>query len=52
MANKQYVVERASNLGAPAWTCISTNVGTGWDIEFHDTSSGPVTRFYRVRPLD
>lgn len=51
-ANKQYVVERSASLDAPTWTCISTNAGTGADIEFHDNSGGPVLRFYRVRPLD
>ncbi len=50
--NKQYVVERAASLDALTWTCISTNAGTGADIEFHDNSGGPVLRFYRVRPLD
>ncbi len=50
--NKQYVVERSSSLSAPVWSAISTNTGTGDELEFHDTSGGPVIRFYRVRPVD
>ena len=51
-ANKQYVLERSPSLYAPAWSAISTNAGTGWDLEFHDNTSGAPMRFYRVRPLD
>ena len=51
-ANKQYVVERSPSLSLPSWSAISTNAGTGWEIEFHDTSAGPLTRFYRVRAQD
>ena len=49
VANKQYVVERSPSFTVPSWTAISTNAGTGGDIEFHDNANGPVTRFYRVR---
>ena len=46
-AGKSYVIERSANLFSPAWSPISTNAGTGGDMEFHDLSSGNV-RFYRV----
>ena len=45
---KRYIIERSSDLFAPNWTGISTNTGTGTDMEFQDNSSGTV-RFYRVR---
>ena len=45
----QYVVERASSIYAPAWTAISTNNGTGWDLEYQDSNPGNQPRFYRVR---
>ena len=48
--NKQYVIERSTSLYSPTWTSISTNTGTGWDMEFHDANGGNV-RFYRVRVL-
>ncbi len=48
-ANKQYVVEWSPDFTVPSWTAISTNTGTGADIEFHDNSNGPAMRFYRVR---
>jgi hypothetical protein len=47
---KQYVIERSANLFAPAWTPVSTNNGTGTEMEIHDSSGGN-TRFYRVRVL-
>ena len=50
-SGKAYVIERSPSLVTPVWTALSTNWGTGGDIEFRDTaplSSG----FYRVRPLD
>jgi len=49
VSGKQYVIERAASLYSPAWTAISTNTGTGWDLEFHDTGAGTGSRFYRVR---
>ncbi|MSU57484.1 MAG: hypothetical protein EXS35_04770 [Pedosphaera sp.] len=49
VSGKQYVIERAASIYAPAWTSISTNAGTGWDMEYHDTSAGAGPRFYRVR---
>ena len=48
MLGKRYIIERSSDLFAPNWTGISTNTGTGTDMEFQDNSSGTV-RFYRVR---
>jgi hypothetical protein len=49
--NKQYVIERAASIYSPVWSAISTNAGTGWDMEFHDTSASTAMRFYRVRLL-
>ena len=46
----QYVIERSSFLFSGAWTAISTNTGTGTDMEFDDNSSG-AANFYRVRIL-
>lgn len=46
----QYVVERSSFLFSGAWTAISTNTGTGTDMEFDDNSTGG-SNFYRVRIL-
>ncbi len=48
--NKQYVIERASRLFPANWSAISTNTGTGGDMQFQDSTSGPA-RFYRVRVL-
>jgi len=45
---KTYVVERASSLYSPVWTAVSTNIGTGTDMQIDDTDGGN-TRFYRVR---
>jgi hypothetical protein len=48
VAGKQYVIERTVDLFAPNWIPVSTNIGSGTDMEFHDTTGGNV-RFYRVR---
>ncbi len=32
-----------------SWSAISTNAGTGGDIEFTDTGAAGPNRFYRVR---
>ena len=48
--NKQYVIERSSSLFNGPWATISTNTGTGGNMEFDDTNTVPV-RFYRVRIL-
>jgi hypothetical protein len=50
VSGKQYVIERSTTLFPAAWTAISTNTGTGADMEFNDSfSSG--SKFYRVRIL-
>ena len=43
----QYVVQRSTGLFNGAWTAISTNTGTGTDMEYDDTYTGAV-KFYRV----
>lgn len=47
---KKYVIMRSSSLFEGSWTAISTNTGTGEDMEFDDNSPG-ATKFYRVRIL-
>ncbi len=49
VAGKQYVVERATSLYSPVWTAISTNSGTGLDMQYQDSATGSNPRFYRVR---
>lgn len=46
--NKQYVIERAASLYS-TWSPVSTNTGTGWDMEYQDSAPGSGSRFYRVR---
>jgi len=48
VAGKNYIIERSSDVFTPIWNQISTAVGTGSDMEYHDTVGGSV-RFYRVR---
>ncbi len=48
VAGKQYAIERSTSLFDGNWTSISTNTGTGGDMEFNDTFNGSV-KFYRVR---
>ncbi len=48
VAGKQYIVESSPSLWPPNWSPVSTNSGSGADLEFQDTSSGTVS-FYRVR---
>jgi hypothetical protein len=48
VAGKQYVIERSQALFGSSWTAVSTNTGTGSDMEIHDTTGGGF-RFYRVR---
>src|SRR5262249_25466418 len=48
VSGKTYVIERSPTLFPGAWTALSTNAGTGADMEYHDTTGGNV-RFYRVR---
>jgi hypothetical protein len=47
VSDKQYAVERAASLFNAPWTILSTNPGTGGDMEFDDTNTAAV-RFYRV----
>ncbi len=48
IAGKTYLIERSATIFAPNWIPVSTNTGTGSDMEFHDTTAGAV-RFYRVQ---
>jgi hypothetical protein len=48
VAGKNYIIERSSDVFTPIWNQISTAVGTGSDMEYHDTVGGAV-RFDRVR---
>lgn len=50
VSGKQYVIERSASLFPGIWTAISTNTGTGGDMEFDDASPASV-KFYRVRIL-
>ena len=50
VSGKQYAIERSASLFPGTWTAITTNTGTGTDMEFDDTYSGQV-KFYRVRIL-
>lgn len=47
VSGKQYIIFRSPTLFPPAWTAISTNLGTGGVMEIHDLSGGN-GRFYRV----
>jgi len=47
---KQYVIERSSTLFSGTWSAISTNTGTGGDMEYDDSNTSQV-KFYRVRIL-
>jgi hypothetical protein len=47
VAGKQYIIERSTSLFGPNWIPVSTNTGSGANMEFHDTTGGSV-RFYRV----
>lgn len=47
---KQYVITRATSLFGAPWTVLSTNTGTGGDMEFDDNSTA-TTKFYRVEIL-
>jgi hypothetical protein len=48
VAGRRYIIERSTSLYGPNWIPVSTNTGTGTDMEFHDTGGGNV-RFYRVQ---
>jgi hypothetical protein len=49
VAGKQYVIERANSVYSPVWSAVSTNSGTGWEMEYQDNAGGSGPRFYRVR---
>jgi hypothetical protein len=49
VSGKQYAIERSVSLYG-GWTPVSTNTGTGTDMEFDDNVAGGA-RFYRVRIL-
>jgi hypothetical protein len=48
VAGKHYVIERSASIFGQNWAPICTNIGSGADMEFHDTN-GSAVRFYRVR---
>ena len=50
VSGKKYVILRSSSLFPGSWSAISTNTGTGTDMEFDDTTTSQ-TRFYRVKIL-
>jgi len=50
VSGKQYVIERSGSLFSGSWSAITTNTGTGSDMEFDDNSTNTV-KFYRVRIL-
>ena len=50
ISGKTYLIERSTSLFDPNWLPVSTNTGTGSDMEIHDTTGGSV-RFYRVQVL-
>jgi len=48
VADKHYVIERTTALFGGDWVPVSTNTGTGSEMQFQDPDSGG-NRFYRVR---
>jgi hypothetical protein len=46
---KTYIIERSVSLYGGVWTTISTNSGTGGDLQVQDSSNVGGRRFYRVR---
>jgi hypothetical protein len=47
ISGKRYIIERSYSLYGNGWTGVSTNFGTGGDLQFSEGGSG--NRFYRVR---
>ena len=47
ISGKHYVIERSFSLYGDNWNPVSTNTGTGGDLQFSESGSG--NRFYRVR---
>jgi hypothetical protein len=50
VSGKKYVIERSTTLFSGSWSVLSTNTGTGGDMEYDDNNTGKV-KFYRVRIL-
>jgi hypothetical protein len=50
VSGKQYAIERSATLFPGNWSAITTNTGTGTDMEFDDNAAGPA-QYYRVRIL-
>ena len=50
VSGKQYAIERSASLFPGNWTTITTNTGTGTDMEFDDSPAG-TANFYRIRIL-
>jgi hypothetical protein len=50
VSGKQYAIERSATLFPGNWSAITTNTGTGTDMEFDDNVAGPA-QYYRVRIL-
>ena len=50
VSGKKYVIERSSTLFGGSWSVLTTNTGTGGDVEYDDTYTNKV-KFYRVRIL-
>ena len=52
VAGKRYVIERSGSLFGATWVPVSTNTGTGSNMEFVDPDTSTSARFYRVRMAD
>jgi hypothetical protein len=50
VSGKKYAIERSASLFSGSWTSLSTNIGTGGNLEYNDTNTNKV-KFYRVRIL-
>jgi len=48
LANRQYVIERATDLSAPAWTPVYTNADAQVPFWFSEPASASENRFYRA----
>jgi len=51
VAGKSYVIEIAVAPYSTKWFPVSTNIGTGFDIEYRDSNPSWSRRYYRVRLL-
>jgi len=50
VSGKKYAIERSTTLFGGSWSVLTTNTGTGGDMEFNDSTTNKV-KFYRVRIL-